>query len=215
MLELGEYFQTYILLQREKYQWLMRPLAELKVQIQRIANFGCGEGRETLALMCMLGACEASGVDKEKQNIRNAQSTLKTIQNIIWARGLPSDAPVFLRRPCLEEVVKFYPVDIAKRPTDLPSNYYDFAFCDFVLYHIWLDQGEDKTQTAIREMVRVARLGGVVAAREPTQRIGESAFEIDFGPLFKRSGLKPIHVEPIPFDCGQDTEYLYLKESTA
>jgi len=193
MLGLGEYFQTYILFQREKYQWLMRPLAELKTQVQRIANFGCGEGRETLALMCILGAYEASGVDKDEQNIKNAQNTLKTIQSIIRARGLPNDAPIFLRGPCLEEVVKFYPVDIAKRPTDLPSNYYDFAFCDFVLYHIWLDQGgEDKTQTAIREMVRVVRLGGVVAAREPTQRIGESAFEIDFGPLFERNGLKPM-----------------------
>ena len=216
MLGLGEYFQTYILLPREQYQWLMRPLAELEIQAQRIANFGCGDGRETLTLACMLRACEAAGVDKDEQNIRNAQSTLKTIQNIIWVKGSPNDAPIFLRQPCLEEVVRFYPVDIANKSTDLPSNYYDFAFCDFVLYHIWLDQGgENKTQTAIREMVRVVRSGGVVAAREPTRRTGKPAFEMDFEPLFERNGLKPIHVEPTLFECGQNTEYLYLKDNAA
>jgi SAM-dependent methyltransferase len=192
MMELGEYFKKYHLLKKEQYQWLRRTLAELKIQIHRIANFGCGDGEETLTLACMLRACEAAGIDMDGISIGNAQSTLKHIQNIIWAKGVPvpNDAPDFLRQPRLEEVVKFYPVDIKNKSTDLPSNYYDLAFCHFVLYHIWLDQGgEDATRTAIREMARVVRVGGVVAACEPTRRTGKVIFEINFKPLFEANGL--------------------------
>jgi SAM-dependent methyltransferase len=212
-MELSEYIRKYILLQEEKYQWLIERLIKLDVQVERIADFGCGEGRETLALMYLLEASEAAGVDKNAQSIRNAQGTLKTIQNIILAKGVPNDAPGFLRKASIEEVVKFYPGDIMEA-TKLPSNYYDIAFCDYVLYHIWLDQGgESSAQKAIEEMARVVKLGGLVAAHEPTRRTGEQTFDINFRPLFERADLKPVHVVEIAFELGQNTEHIYLKES--
>jgi SAM-dependent methyltransferase len=217
MLGLSEYFKTYILTQTEQYQWLLQPLDKLKIQIHRIANFGCGEGRETLTLACMLKVSEAIGIDKDEQSIKNAQSTLKNIQDVIWAKGAPNNAPDFLRQTRLEDVVKFYPIDITNKSNDLPSNYFDFTFCHFVLYHIWLDQGgEDTTRRAIREMARIVKVGGVVAACEPTRRTGKSIFEINFKPLFEANGLKPIHVESKSYqDNIEDTEYLYIKEKTA
>jgi trans-aconitate methyltransferase len=127
MMELDEYLRKNILLQEEKYQWLIEHLTKLDVQVGRIADFGCGEGRETLALMCLLEASEAAGVDKDTQSIRNAQGTLKNIQNIILAKGVPNDAPDFLRKASIEEVVKFYPEDITKT-TQLLHKYYDIAF---------------------------------------------------------------------------------------
>lgn len=36
---------------------------------ERIANFGCGNGFETLALVCALGANEAIGIDKDGEKI--------------------------------------------------------------------------------------------------------------------------------------------------
>jgi len=218
-MELSEYFKTYILRQPEKYEWLLRALAELKIQIHQIANFGCGEGEETLTLACMLRVREATGIDKDEDEIkiRNAQSTLKHIQNIIWNKDVPNDAPDFLRQSSLEDVVKFYRADITKKSTDLPSNYYDLAFCHFVLHHIWLDQGgEDATRTAIREMARVVKIGGVVAACELTRRTGKEIFEINFKPLFEANGLIPIHVELKLFESDQEvTKYLYIKERAA
>lgn len=213
MMGLGEYFWKHILLQKEKYQWLIEYLTKLDVQVERVANFGCGEGRETLALMCLLNASEAAGVDEDAQSIRNAQGTLETIQNIILAKGVPNNAPGFLQRASIEEVVKFYPGDITEA-TQLLSNYYDIAFCDYVLYHIWLDQGgESSVQEAIEEMARVVKLGGLVAAREPTRRTDEQTFSINFRPLFARAGLKPVHVAEIALECGQETKHIYSKES--
>jgi SAM-dependent methyltransferase len=216
MMELDEYLRKNILLQEDKYQWLIKRLTKLDVQVRRIADFGCGEGRETLALMCLLEASEAAGVEKDIQSIRNAQGTLRNIQNIILAKGMPNDAPGFLRKTSVEEVVKFYLGDITGTTHQLLPNYYDIAFCDYVLYHIWLDQGgESSAQKAIEEMARVVKLGGLVAAREPTRRTDEQTFSIDFRPLFERAGLKPVHIAEIAFECGQNTKHIYIKESAS
>ena len=218
MIGLGEYFRKCILLNgdAEKYQWLVEHLTQLEVQVKRIASFGCGDGRETLALMCMLGANEAVGIDKETEKISHARSTMECVQNIIRARGVPDDAPFFLKSPSLEQAVRFYEKDIAKDSTELPSDYYDIAFCDYVLYQIWLDQGgERRTQKAVDEIVRVVKPGGVIAAREPTRGTSKRAFSIDFRPVFEKSGLMLVHIERIAFERGECTKYLCMKEGVA
>jgi len=213
---LEKYFRENILLDKEKYQWLVKRVAELNVQVRRIASFGCGQGQETFALAWMLGASEAAGVDKEAQNVHNAHSTLKTIQSIIWAKGVPNEAPAFLKAYHLEQAVQFYQGDFVKR-TQLLSDYYDIAFCDFVLYHIWLDQGgESKTQEAVNEMTRVVRPGGIIATREPTQRTGKLTFNIDFKPAFNRAGLKLVYMGEVKREGNNDeTKYLCMKEGVA
>lgn len=213
MLTLGEYFHRYILFNTQKYQWLIEILTRLNISIERIASFGCGEGYETLALMCMLEAREAIGIDKNHHNIENAKNTLENIRQIILAKDVPDDAPDFLKRLSFEEVVKFYQGNITE-PTPLQSNY-NIAFCDHVLYHIWLDQGgPENTQKAINEMARVVGTSGVIAIREPTKCIGEQVFEIDFKPLFRSAQLKLKHIKPEKLEQGQITQYLCLKKGS-
>ena len=213
MLELGEYFHRYILIDTQKYQWLIETLTKLNLQIEKIANFGCGEGRETFTLMCMLKAREGIGVDKNHQSIKNAEGTLETIKQIILAKGVSNDAPDFLKKLYSEEIVKFYWGNIIE-PTPLQSSY-DIAFCDHVLYHIWLDQGgQENTQKAIKEMARVVGASGVVVISEPTKCTGKQTFEIDFKPLFKPAHLKLVYVQIEELEQGQVTHYLCLKEST-
>lgn len=211
MPSLREYFNERILLEKDKYKWLMERLVGSNVQVRRIANFGCGEGWETLALMWMLAASEGAGIDKEDRDISNACGTLQSIQNIILAKGVPNDSPPFLKTPQLQQAVQFYQADFVKR-TQLQSDYYDIAFCNFVLYHIFLNQGgEKKTQEAINEMARVVIPGGFVAAREPTRSTVKKAFDIDFKPIFRRAGLIPLVEESESYEGGVETLHLYRK----
>lgn len=213
---------------KEQLHWLVEWLVELHVQVEKVASFGCNIGTETLALMWALGASEAVGIDKDEESIDQAQSTFIYIQDEIkrirralqYYRDLPEDletwwdvaVPSLFKEELLRDgSVEFLVRDITES-TGLQSDCYDVAFCDSVLYHIWLDQGgEEKTQRAIEEMARVVRLGGVVAACEPTQSTDEPTFDIDFRPLFGQAGLKPIHVKEKAHERGRRTEYLYLK----
>ena len=221
-----------ISVKKEQLQWLVEWLVELHLQVEKVASFGCGIGTETLALMWALGASEAVGIDKDEESIDQARSTLTNIRDYIkriqrtlqYYRDLPEDletwwdvvAPSFFKEELLREGnVEFLVRDITES-TGLQSDYYDVAFCDSVLYHIWLDQGgEEKTQRAIEEMVRGVRLGGAVAVSEPTQCTDEPTYDIDFKPLFGQAGLKPIHVKEKAHERGRRTEYLYLKEGVA
>ncbi len=213
MMDLSEYFNQRILLQKEQYHWLNQTLANEKIQVHRIANFGCQDGTETLTLGYILGVQEAWGIDKNEVEIMNAQRTLKTIQDIKWTRGVPTNAPAFLRQQNIEHAVKFYTGDIKSITSALPSEYFDLAFCHFVLYHIWLDQGGGRAaQSAVQEMARVVRAGGIIAASEPTVRAGK--FEINFEQYFEANGLKPLHIESKSFAENQDTKYFYVKDST-
>lgn len=212
-----EYFQEFILLQwKDKYRWLIERLRKLNVQVGSIADFGFGNGEGTLALMWELEACEGAGVDIDCQNIRDAQGILEGIhqrQQVDRANGIPCAAPGFLRQS-IKQAVEFHVGDITKR-TQLKCGRYDIAFCNCVLYHIWLDQGrESSAQQAIEEMARVVKLGGLVAAREPTlHTTGEAKFEIDFRPLFEGAGLRLKHIVEVAVECGHNTEYIYLEES--
>lgn len=216
MENLDKYFQTYIL--TEQYQWLVKPLGELNIQVKRIADFGCGDGsKETLALMSLLKADEATGIDKDNQHISNAKSDLEHIQTIIWkdeSEGVISNnAPNILKNSAIKDVVKFYNGDITQS-TLLKSNYYDLAFCNLTLYHIWLDQGgRDRVQEAINEMTRTVRLDGVVAIREYTKCTNKQTFEIDFEPLFKPAYLKLMGREIERLEQCRVTRYLCLKKS--
>lgn len=185
-----------------KYQWLIESLKEREVQVNRIANFGCNDGSETLILMYLLAASEGVGIDKDTNDISNAQRTLEVIQSLIWRdwiKGVPEHAPLFLRASYnshITQFVKFYKADIAAR-TPLLSDYYDIAFCDFVLHHIWMGQdGEAKTQEAINEMTRVVKPNGFVAIRELTEYIDITPVNIYFKPLLEKSGLKIVLEKP-------------------
>lgn len=108
--------------------------------------------------------------------------------------------------------VKYIVGDITKH-TRLQSDYYDTAFCDFVLHHIWYDEtrhnGKVDTQYTISEMMRVVKQGGIVAARELLQH-GEKP-TLDLKSLFEDVGLRVIHEKITRVDNGMFAEYLCEK----
>ena len=212
-MRLGEFFNKSVFPCRENYRWLIESLASLKLKVERIADFGCGNGLETLLLMCVLNACEGVGIDKCEDNIRNAQDDIETIQNIILAKGVEYDAPAFLKSG-VESSVRYYVRDITE-PTLLTSDYYDIAFCNRVLYHIFLGDGENKSkaQSVVDELRRIVKPGGVVAMCEPTLRTRMGSFCADFKPFFEKANLTPVHIKVRELEYGTDTEYIYVKES--
>jgi SAM-dependent methyltransferase len=216
-----EFFQTQIgnlSFKKDKLQWLMA----LKGQVERVANFGCNIGTETLALMWALGANEAVGIDKDEESIRQARSTLAYLKDDIvriWRllHDFPQsiaerdktwwddEVPDFFKTDLLREglCVDFRVHDITQ-PVELPSEYYDLAFCDFVLHHIWFDPDregpQEDTQFAISEMARVVKPDGVVAALELVHFSDKP--RLNFRPLFERVGLKLVHANEMTVETS-------------
>lgn len=223
----SEYLQKQIIVhllhEKQELQWLIEQNVR---RADKVADFGCGGGKKTLALMWALGASEAVGIDK--QDITPAQSMLKDIRHEIIVirsklrscRDIPEDdlmwwngVPDFLKRLPPEERIKFCQGNITK-PTGLQSDYYDIAFCHRVLHHIWFDQTQEDTQFAIREMARVVKPDGLVAAFEVLQYSDKP--KLDFRPLFERAGLERVHTKETEESYSQGqrivAEYLYYKK---
>lgn len=222
----SEYLQKQIIVhllhEKQELQWLIEQNVR---HADKVADFGCGGGKKTLALMWALGASEAVGIDIE--DITPAQSMLKGIRHEITVirsklrscRDIPEDdlmwwnsVPDFLKRLPPEECIKFCQGNITK-PTGLESDYYDIAFCHHVLHHIWFDQTQEDAQFAIREMARVVKPDGLVAAFEVLQYSDKP--KLDFRPLFERAGLERVHTKETEESYSQGqrivTEYLYKK----
>lgn len=214
---------------RNQLDWLAR-----YPQAEKVANFGCHIGGETLALMWLLDAQEAVGLDIEADNIRQAQDTLNHLREDIRQAQLAiqygqadiseedrdwwSRMPHFLTRQIFEEEfsLEYRTCDITK-PTGLPDNYYDLAFCDFVLHHIWYDEIQDhegqRVQFAVHEMARVVKPAGIVAARELIQF--DDKPRLDFTGLLERAGLERVDVQEEEFKSleryGWVGKYVYRK----
>ena len=207
-----------VLSHTRELQWL----AERDVQAERVANFGCYIGRETLALMWMLGANEAVGIDKDEGAIRQARDTLTGIQDEIkrirrMVQHYPTETseddkawwynsvPAFFKERLLQSNrITFLVADIT-RSIRLPSDHYDVSYCDFVLHHIWYDSeredAEGDTAFAVKEMARVTRPGGIVAASELVQYSDRR--RLDFQPLFKEANLELLCTEETETDAPE------------
>jgi len=218
----------------QQLQWLV----EHNIRAEKIANFGCNIGGETLALMWVLGAREAIGLDIDEEEIRQAQDTLVSVQEEmqrIWRmlsyypnEIAPDDktwwnneVPNFFKKALLQgESNVTYVVSDITQPTGLPQDYYDVAFCDFVLHHIWYDDkrenAEGDTQFAVKEMARVVKPSGIVAASELLQFSDKP--KLDFGKLFEKAGLKIFHMREYeangPTGNGTVAEYICKKPDT-
>lgn len=215
---------------RNQLDWL----AAYPTQAEKVANFGCHIGGETLALMWLLDAQEAVGLDIEADSISQAQDTLgylrenieqtrRTIQfnlkgvseeDRVWWSGLPY---FFTHRVLEDDFSLEYRICDITQPTDLPNNYFDLAFCDFVLHHIWYDEmrenaGQD-TKFTVNEMARVIKPGGIVAARELIQF--DDKPRLDFTGLLERAGVERVDVQEEEFKSleryGWVGKYIYRK----
>jgi SAM-dependent methyltransferase len=209
---------SHLLSRKGELQWLV----DLGVQATTIANFGCHIGGETLAIMWTLGASEAVGIDKDEQAVLQARDTLTYIQDDVkriwlymqhYSTEISEDdrtwwndsVPSFFKRELLRDGCVSYLVRDITKPTGLPSGYYDVAFCDFVLHHIWYDAGRENpredTSSAIKEMTRVVRPGGVVAASELVQYPDKQ--RLDFKPLFKEARLECEYIDEREVDSQE------------
>lgn len=209
--------------QKSAIEWI----TEFQTEAEKVANFGCDIGGETLALMWLLDAGEGVGLDIDEKDIRQARDRFENLQQHVrqaeravqyytWVseedRAWWLSVPEFFRQKLAQEGfhLDYLAKDITQ-PTDLPDDYYDLAFCDFVLHHIWYDKGREQTQLAVREMARVVRPGGGVAAKELIQF--EDKPRLDFAKLFESSGLQQIAVEEHEVGAGWVGQYFYRKRS--
>jgi ubiquinone/menaquinone biosynthesis C-methylase UbiE len=196
---------TSLLSRQQNLQWLV----EQNTTADSIANFGCHIGGETLSLMYTFGAKEGIGIDIDESRINQAKTTYQNIkENLqrIWQmlQYYPSEiseddkdwwnnhVPDFFRKDMIQEGFELsYIVQDITKPTQLKGNYYDFAYCDFVLHHIWYDETRsdprNDTLVAICEMARVIKPGGIVAAKELLQFSDKP--RLDFKKLFVSAGL--------------------------
>jgi len=172
---------------------------------ERIANFGCGNDFETLALICALGANEAIGIDKDGEMIRQARDHLEMVKEKIqvifvsvyhraysqswWENKVP-DPLKGLRKELNETSVAFIEADIAKPIAELGSDCFNLAYCRRVLYQIRENQGKDEVKSAISQMARVVKNGGWVVAVEPA--VSSDGRPYDFRRFFKQAKLTQV-----------------------
>jgi SAM-dependent methyltransferase len=174
-----------------EFEWVINKLPPQSAQ--RIINFGCNIGRETVALACFSGATQVDGIDRSEQVIRQAQDELKYFKIDLkqtdiqfnhasseikqsfksWVAELPSCVSPFLHRlKTATPTINYYTADFTQQ-TELTQNYYDLAYCRFVLNHIWTGNGDQimgdivMGLSALSEMSRVVRPGGYIAFEEP------------------------------------------------
>jgi ubiquinone/menaquinone biosynthesis C-methylase UbiE len=186
---------------------------------ERIANFGCGNGFETLALICAFGANEAIGIDKDGEKIRQGRDLLEMIKENVqvifvsvyhraypqswWESKVPdplkglifsktprSHIPGSFRKELRETSVIFIEADIAEPIAELGSDCFDLAYCRRVLYQIRESQGMDEVKSAINQMARVVKNGGWVVAVEPA--VSRDGRPYDFRQFFKQVKLTQV-----------------------
>lgn len=105
----------------------------------RIVDVGCGTGDFTRHLVSLVpGKCEAIGIDQRGVSLRSAEAET--------------------RKAGLSDRIFYKKGDASQVPLD--DNYADLVCCRTLLIHL-----EDPAR-AVREMIRVAKPGGMVAAIE-------------------------------------------------
>ncbi len=188
-------------------------------QVERIANFGCwcevddfwednpvfSGGVEPFNLLWVFDASEIVVLDKEAQHIKAFQRKLAAWQQAnpesLWGRSI-STIVADMTSPTIP---------------DLPTEYFDLAYCFNVLYYMNAG-GSDNEQVnaAISTMKRAVRPGGYVLVVEPKMGIGEAKSSYPpnanghrvISECFEQAGLQQ---ESLPFPYEADYIYLYKK----
>lgn len=203
---------------RSKLAWL----SNCGAGFLRIANFGCDIGHETVALAWWLGAREVVGIDKDLCAIRQAQSELahfrKTLKEMGWL--LPPDASPETRS-LIEQlrnrtVPRFAVADMADS-TGLRSDHFDLCYCHRVLYLIRCGNSgsDERARSAIQEMARVTKPGGLVTAIEPTSCSPGGRRSVLLDKCFVQAGLVEFDNCENLFSARNRRTYLYAKPARA
>jgi SAM-dependent methyltransferase len=183
-------------------------LANLPTQVERIANFGCWSGDEPFALLWTLNSSEIVVVEIKQEHIKTLQEEMDIISHRY---------PQSLQ----ERTVNVLCRDMSQSIPELPSEYFDLAYCENVLYN--LQKQPDALEYAISQMLRVTKQGGYIIAVEPKFGVEYKRQEIEFvgkkiprfyplneprdmSPLFESKGLTKIDVTECP-----DFAYCYQR----
>jgi SAM-dependent methyltransferase len=179
---------------KDRFEWL----AQLSKSVDSLASFGCWSV-EPFALIWTLDAAEAKVVELREEHLAKPREELERLKQ----SSLVTNNPLF---GCLDgRSIEFIVGDMTTEIDKLPSNHFDLAYCEDVLYQIQL-QSEDLTrvQSAINEMTRVVKPGKWVIAVEP--KIGAEVEEVTNEFLSQLSGRKitqhivrsePINISPM------------------
>lgn len=196
---------------RLEYQWL----ADFGMNVEKAINFGCEPTGKSLGLMWTVGAEKMLGLDPSERVVHQEESALSRIQrdmraywdflhkspdvtdadNIWWNEEVPDFFKQELTKP--DHFIDYIVRDYTKF-VNIPSNYFDLAFCDFVLHKIrWDKTRQDppqETRFLISQMARLVRPGGMVAAFEWAQTGVHD--RLDFRRIFETSGanLNVLHL---------------------
>lgn len=188
---------------RLEYQWMV----DFGLSVEKAINFGCDPGGKSLGLMWAVEAEKMLGIDPSERVIHQEESNLTRLQRDLraywdflyqseevtdadiawWNEDVPDFFKQELTKP--DHLIDFISRDYTKY-VNIPSNFFDLAFCDFVLHKIrWDKTRQDppqETRFLISQMARVVRPGGLVAAYEWVQTgIHE---RLDFRRIFETAG---------------------------
>jgi len=179
-------------LPRVRMQEHLKWLSQLRTSIENIASFGCWGSSESLALMWTLNATEVKGIEKKKEHFSEAEEELECLRKEIPA--------AFEGRS-----VEFILADMSTEVAELPSNYFDLAYCEKVLDSMYMESDCQKVRDAIREMARVVKPGGWVIAVEP--KIGVEFKEVTDDYESKLFGCKI--TKPVRMSSPKDISSLF------
>jgi hypothetical protein len=189
--------------QDKRFQYLNNPLLREKMvwlkslcsSVRTIADFGCWRGEEPLALCWTLDPTEVVVVEIKQEHVAALQKNVDAFAQ----RGLLGSC-----------VITVLLADMAC--VDLPGQHFDLAYCQEVLYDVYL-QSERKLRSAIDKMIEVVRPGGYVVAVE--EKIGTNGSGLtgpmDMDPWFQSSKVAPLHRLACP--CAPKWSYCYQRVS--
>lgn len=234
MLDIQDLEWTIARLSRRKngLQWLLQVAALIELEVEIIVNFGCSQGEETIALLWTFNAIKVLGIDKKSRAISGSEDTLhfiaKEIKRNQWylkakKSQVPYEelkwwndrVPIFFKERLLEEdSIRFIQSDMTQR-TELVDNYSDMAYCERVLYQIWCEdslQYKLNTVSAIEEMTRVVKPGGLIVAVEPLECLTGNQRKVELQQPFARSDLVLLDIPKEIETPENKAVYIFRKE---
>jgi len=188
---------------KEHLEWL----TPLTTCVDRLVTFGCWSS-EPFALMWTLDGVEVIVVELSEGNLAKARAESDTLERL----SLVGTHPAF---GCMDgRSVQFIVGDMTQTPA-APSGRFDLAYCEDVLYQIYLESAAlTGVQAAVNEMARVVKPGGWIIAVEPMIGAEGKAVRNDF--VSQRMGRPITHCGPAgqPIDISRLFEDAGLARAT-
>lgn len=142
-------------------------LRHLSDAMDKLITFGCGSS-EPFALLWILEASEIKIVEKDASRLTRPMEELEILKK---------QHPTTYK----QDTVDFIIADMSAPLPQIPSGYFDLAFCESVLYY--MKEDVEVLQRAVNQMARVIKPGGWVVAIE------HSFIQREISQMFNIAGL--------------------------